>query len=83
MVAIYHFMKAIGLAQTLLALILVYSGGAALNYYIAKGFFDTIPKSLDEAARMSITLRSVRELCSFPFLSYVFLSDFRNTMLPE
>ena len=44
------FMKAIGLDQTLLALILVYSGGAALNYYIAKGYFDTIPKSLDEAA---------------------------------
>ena len=49
-IAIYHFMKAIGLDQTLLALILVYSGGAALNYYIAKGYFDTIPKSLDEAA---------------------------------
>jgi arabinogalactan oligomer/maltooligosaccharide transport system permease protein len=29
---------------------LVYSGGAGLGYYIAKGFFDTIPKSLDEAA---------------------------------
>ena len=29
---------------------LVYSGGAALNYYIAKGFFDTLPRSLDEAA---------------------------------
>ncbi len=52
MIAIYHFMKAIGLDQTLFALILVYSGGAALNYYIAKGFFDTIPKSLDEAATL-------------------------------
>ena len=52
MIAIYHFMKAISLDQTLLALILVYSGGAALNYYIAKGFFDTIPRSLDEAARI-------------------------------
>ncbi len=50
MIAIYHFMKAINLDQTLLALVLVYSGGSALNYYIAKGFFDTIPKSLDEAA---------------------------------
>ena len=50
MIAIYHFMKAVNLDQTLLALILVYSGGAALNYYIAKGYFDTIPKSLDEAA---------------------------------
>lgn len=52
MIAIYHVVKAVGLDQTLLALILVYSGGAALNYYIAKGFFDTIPKSLDEAARI-------------------------------
>ena len=52
MIAIYHFMKSIGLDQKLVALILVYSGGAALNYYIAKGFFDTIPKALDEAARI-------------------------------
>ncbi len=59
MIAIYHFMKAIGLDQTLLALILVYSGGAALNYYIAKGFFDTIPKSLDEAARIDGASRHV------------------------
>lgn len=50
MIAIYHIMKAVNLDQTLLALILVYSGGAGLNYYIAKGYFDTIPKSLDEAA---------------------------------
>ena len=45
-------MKAVSLDQTLLALILVYSGGAALNYYIAKGFFDTLPRSLDEAATL-------------------------------
>lgn len=52
MIAVYHFLKMLGLDQTLLALILVYSGGAALNYYIAKGFFDTLPKSLDEAAML-------------------------------
>ena len=59
MIAIYHFLKAMGLDQTLLALILVYSGGAAMNYYIAKGFFDTIPKSLDEAAILDGATRSV------------------------
>ena len=32
------------------SLILVYSGGAGLTFKIAKGFFDTIPKALDEAA---------------------------------
>ncbi len=50
MVAIYHILKAVGLSQSLFSLILVYSGGAAMGYYIAKGFFDTVPKSIDEAA---------------------------------
>lgn len=59
MIAIYHFLKAVGLDQTLLALILVYSGGAALNYHIAKGFFDTIPKALDEAATLDGASKSV------------------------
>lgn len=52
MIAIYHILKAIGLEQSLLSLILVYSGGAGLQYYIAKGFFDTIPRALDEAAML-------------------------------
>lgn len=50
MIAIYYILKAIGLTQSLTALVLVYSSGAALGFYIAKGFFDTIPYSLDESA---------------------------------
>ncbi|MDY4760602.1 sugar ABC transporter permease [Streptococcus thoraltensis] len=50
MIAIYYILKAIGLTQSLAALVLVYSSGAALGFYIAKGFFDTIPYSLDESA---------------------------------
>lgn len=50
MIAIYHILKAVGLSQSLVSLVLVYSGGAAMGYYIAKGFFDTIPRSIDEAA---------------------------------
>lgn len=50
MIAIYHILKAVGLTQSLVSLVLVYSGGAAMGYYIAKGFFDTIPRSIDEAA---------------------------------
>lgn len=50
MVAIYHILKTFGLVQSLASLVLVYSGGAAMGYYIAKGFFDTIPRSIDEAA---------------------------------
>ncbi|MCI8387693.1 MAG: sugar ABC transporter permease [Clostridiales bacterium] len=52
MIAVYFILKAVGLTQSLLALILVYSGTSALTYYIAKGFFDTIPMALDEAARI-------------------------------
>ena len=50
MIAVYFILKAVGLTQSLLALVLVYSGSAALTYYVAKGFFDTIPLALDEAA---------------------------------
>lgn len=50
MIAVYYILKGMQLTQSLIALILVYSGGAAMSYYIAKGFFDTIPKALDEAA---------------------------------
>ncbi|GEO46647.1 sugar ABC transporter permease [Companilactobacillus kimchii] len=50
MIAIYYILKALNLAGSLLALILVYSAGAALTFYVAKGFFDTIPMALDESA---------------------------------
>ena len=52
MIAVYHILKAFSLTQSLFALVLVYSGGAALGYYISKGFFDTIPKSIDESAML-------------------------------
>lgn len=50
MIAVYYILKALNLTQSLTALVLVYSSGAALGFYIAKGFFDTIPYSLDESA---------------------------------
>ncbi len=53
MVAVYFILKALGMTEgnlIKLALILVYSGGAALSFQIAKGFFDTIPIAVDEAA---------------------------------
>ncbi len=50
MVAVYHILNAINLTQSLAGLVVIYSGSAGMGYYIAKGFFDTIPKSLDEAA---------------------------------
>lgn len=53
MVAVYFILKAVGLTEGNLirvALILCYSGGAGLGFQIAKGFFDTIPYAVDEAA---------------------------------
>lgn len=52
MTAIYFILKAINLTGTLFALILVYSAGAGMSYYISKGFFDTVPIQLDEAAKL-------------------------------
>lgn len=50
MIAVYYILKGIGVTQSLISLIFVYSAGSALSYHIAKGFFDTIPKAIDEAA---------------------------------
>jgi len=52
MIAVYYILKTIGMTERLFGLILVYCGGAAMGYYISKGFFDTIPKSIDEAAEI-------------------------------
>lgn len=52
MIAVYYILKAVNLTQSLTALVLVYSAGAGINYYICKGFFDTVPRALDEAAKL-------------------------------
>ncbi|HES2974057.1 TPA: sugar ABC transporter permease [Streptococcus pyogenes] len=81
MIAIYYILKALGLTQTLTALVLVYSSGAALGFYIAKGFFDTIPYSLDESAmidgatRMDIFFKITLPLAK-PIIVYTALLAF-------
>ncbi|MDE6666861.1 MAG: sugar ABC transporter permease [Clostridia bacterium] len=54
MTAVYFILKLVGLTQDmgLVGLIIVYTASSCMGYYICKGFFDTIPKSLDEAARI-------------------------------
>ena len=55
MIAVYNILRALGLNQGILkmvALVFVYSGGAGMGYYISKGFFDTIPRALDESAKL-------------------------------
>lgn len=50
MIAVYFILKTLNLTNSHVGLIFVYSAGAGLGYLIAKGFFDTIPTSLREAA---------------------------------
>ena len=81
MIAIYYILKGIGISQSLVALILVYSGGAGLGFYIAKGFFDTVPKSLDESAildgatKFQVFTKIVLPL-SKPMITYTALTSF-------
>lgn len=52
MIATYFILKYFGLTNSHIGLVLVYSGSAGLGYLICKGFFDTVPRSLCEAARI-------------------------------
>ena len=53
MVAVYFLLKALGMLEgdlVYLSLIICFSSGAGTGFYIMKGYMDTIPKALDEAA---------------------------------
>lgn len=51
MIAVYYILKGMNLlSNPLVCLTLVYIAGAGMQYYIAKGFFDTLPRALDESA---------------------------------
>ena len=52
MIAVYNILKGMGISQSLGALILVNVASSAMGYYICKGFMDTVPKAMDEAARI-------------------------------
>lgn len=81
MTAVYFVLKEINLTQNLLGLMLVYTASSAMQYYICKGFFDTIPKSLDEAARIdgasrhTIFVKIILPLAK-PIIIYTILTAF-------
>ena len=54
MIILYRVLADLGLTQAnaVPGLILVGVASSGMGYYVSKGFFDTIPKSLDEAARV-------------------------------
>ena len=84
MIAVYYILKSVGLSEGAMirvALVLVYSGGAGLGFYIAKGFFDTIPKSIDEAAYLDGATRfqvftKITIPLSKPIIVYTILQAF-------
>lgn len=85
MIAVYYILKGLGLLETgalkQLSLILVYSGGAGLGFYMAKGFFDTISRSIDEAAYIDgatkwDTFIKITIPLSKPIITYTLLTSF-------
>jgi len=52
MIAVYFVLKYLNLTNSYAGLIMVYAGSSGLGYLICKGFFDTIPVSLREAAKL-------------------------------
>lgn len=53
MMAVYFLLKAFGLTEGNMipvALVICFSAGAGTGFYVMKGYMDTIPKALDEAA---------------------------------
>lgn len=81
MIAIYFVMKLIGLSNSIAGLVVIYSAGSGLGYLICKGFFDTIPVSLRESAKLegaselTIFTRIVIPL-SKPIIVYTVINSF-------
>ncbi len=81
MIAVYFIMKSIGLTNSHIGMIVVYSAGSGLGYLIVKGFMDTIPVSMREAARieganeLQIFFQVMMPLCK-PIIVYQIISAF-------
>ena len=60
LILIYKVFSDLGLTMEMapVGLIIVYCASSGMGYYVSKGFFDTIPKTLDEAARVDGATRA-------------------------
>lgn len=81
MIAVYIIMTQFGLINKLWGLILIYSSGAPMGYLTQKGFFDTIPISVDEAARIDgatnfQVFMKINLPLSMPIIVYTALTSF-------
>ncbi|MBR2599378.1 MAG: ABC transporter permease subunit [Erysipelotrichaceae bacterium] len=83
MIVLYKVLNGMGLTgpNSIPGLILVYVGGSGMGYYVSKGYFDTIPRSLDEAARvdgatrLQVLTKVMLPLCK-PIVIYTILTAF-------
>ena len=83
MIVLYQVLKSIGLTgdNAVPGLILVSVASSGMGYYVSKGFLDTLPKLLDEAAlvdgatRFQIFYKVILPLCK-PILIYTVLTSF-------
>ena len=83
MIILYNVLKDLNMtgAGAVPGLILVYVASSGMGYYVSKGFFDTIPKSLDEAARIDgatrfqVFLKIIMPLAK-PIVIYTVLTAF-------
>ena len=83
MILIYKVFSDLGLTMEMapVGLVIVYCASSGMGYYISKGFFDTIPKTLDEAARvdgatrMQVFYKVIMPL-SKPIVIYTILMGF-------
>ncbi len=84
MVAVYFILKALGMtegAKIPVALVICFSSGAGTGFYVMKGYMDTIPKSLDEAAcmdgctRFQVFTKITLPLCK-PMIVYQVITSF-------
>ncbi|MDR6224963.1 sugar ABC transporter permease [Desmospora profundinema] len=87
MVAFYVLLNMVGLLDSHWGLILIYLGGQIpFNAWLMKGYMDTIPRGLDEAARidganhLTVFFRIILPLCT-PIIAVVFLFNFMAPMM--
>lgn len=83
MIVLFKVLSGLGMTgeNSVPGLILVYCASSGMGYYVSKGFFDTLPKSLDEAARVDGATRlqvfyKVIMPLSKPIVIYTILTAF-------
>lgn len=81
MISVYFILKALNLTNSHFGLTLVYCAASGLGFLIAKGFFDTVPRSLCEAAKLdgasnARTFFTIIMPLSKPIIVYTIISSF-------